>query len=246
MKDWRHDYYERYYASKPGWQDGTAAYYAMIQRHVSPDAEVLELGCGPANPTSAWLASRFAAVDGLDIGPSCLRNHHLRTVKVYDGVRWPFEAASYDAVVCNFVLEHVEDPQALQRELSRVLRPGGVFLCRTPNRWHYVALASRLTPQAFHERVANRLRALEPDADDPYPTFYRMNSLGALRKQFSRAGFSVCELYTIEKEPSYGMAHPSMFLLFLLYERLVNSDPLFRPVRTAILGAFRKESGGAL
>jgi SAM-dependent methyltransferase len=37
----------------------------------------------------------------------------------------PVEDASFDAVICNAVLEHLYDPEAAVRELHRVLRPGG-------------------------------------------------------------------------------------------------------------------------
>jgi ubiquinone/menaquinone biosynthesis C-methylase UbiE len=40
--------------------------------------------------------------------------------------------ASFDAVICNHVLEHVDDDRVALRELFRVLRPGGWALLQTP------------------------------------------------------------------------------------------------------------------
>lgn len=40
----------------------------------------------------------------------------------------PFEEASFDIVVMNAVLEHVEDAGAAFAEIARVLRPGGAFV----------------------------------------------------------------------------------------------------------------------
>lgn len=37
----------------------------------------------------------------------------------------PFEDNSFDTVVCTEVLEHVEDPFALMKEISRILKTGG-------------------------------------------------------------------------------------------------------------------------
>jgi ubiquinone/menaquinone biosynthesis C-methylase UbiE len=37
----------------------------------------------------------------------------------------PFEAATFDAVTANFVINHVGDPRAAMRDLARVTRPGG-------------------------------------------------------------------------------------------------------------------------
>jgi SAM-dependent methyltransferase len=44
-----------------------------------------------------------------------------------------FPDASFDAVICNHVLEHVPDDRKAMRELRRVLRPGGWALLLVPD-----------------------------------------------------------------------------------------------------------------
>ncbi len=44
----------------------------------------------------------------------------------------PVEDASFDAVMCTEVLEHVPDPVAALKELNRVLKPGGYLLITAP------------------------------------------------------------------------------------------------------------------
>jgi SAM-dependent methyltransferase len=46
--------------------------------------------------------------------------------------RMPFPDGSYDFLLCNHVLEHVEDDRAAMRELARILRPGGVAVLTVP------------------------------------------------------------------------------------------------------------------
>jgi SAM-dependent methyltransferase len=85
---------------------------------------------------------------------------------VADLHRLPVEEASFDAVVCTEVLEHVAEPAVVLAELRRVLRPGGSLLLTVP----FVV--------ELHE---------EPD------DHYRYTSHG-LRGLLARAGFTDIEV----------------------------------------------------
>ena len=170
----------------------------------------------------------------------CDRMRLWRTRVCWTRTSYPFADSCFDACVSNYVLEHVADPGSHLSEISRILRPGGVYLFRTPNRYHYVSLVSRLTPHWFHEAVANRLRNLGEEAPDPYPTYYRLNSRRAIHRAAAQAGLHVRELRMVEKEPSYGMASRLLFVIFMLYERAVNSSGLFAALRANVFGVLER------
>lgn len=44
----------------------------------------------------------------------------------------PFDTNSFDAVMCNHVLEHVEDDTKVMREFFRVIKPGGWGIFQVP------------------------------------------------------------------------------------------------------------------
>lgn len=102
---------------------------------------VLDLGCAGGFMAEA-LHDRGAQVTGIDpatAASSAARSHADATGRSirYDtgkGEALPYRDASFDAVVCVDVLEHVEDLQQVISEVHRVLRPGGVFLFDTINR----------------------------------------------------------------------------------------------------------------
>jgi ubiquinone/menaquinone biosynthesis C-methylase UbiE len=49
---------------------------------------------------------------------------------VADGNKLDFPDHSFDLVMCNSVLHHLEDPQKLFSEMARLLKPGGALLLR--------------------------------------------------------------------------------------------------------------------
>jgi len=235
---WRDAYLDRFYSAE--WHvDGTTEFHAMCAAHIPSGAEILEVGAGASNPTSQYLSS-LGRLTGLDVDPAVRSNGYLALARVLTANAYPFADSSFDACVSNYVVEHIADPSSHLEEIARILRPGGVYLFRTPNRYHYVSLTSRLTPHSFHTAVANRLRNLSEEAPDPYPTHYRLNSRRAIQRAAAQAGLQVRELRMVEKEPSYGMASRLLFLTFTLYERIVNSSPLFEDLRVNIFGVLAR------
>ena len=84
------------------------------------------------------------------------------------GTALPFRDASFDLAVSNHVIEHLGDAALHLRELSRVLRPGGLAYLATPNRlWpfevHYRLWLLHWLPAPLFERALRRLgRFSEP------------------------------------------------------------------------------------
>jgi len=229
----------RFYNQERGWLDGTAEFHALCKNVCTPPCQLLEVGAGPSNGTSRFLAT-LGELHGLDPDPDVKRNDALTTSSVLHGDRFPYEDASFDHCISNYVVEHVADPVTHLREVARVLRPGGAYVFRTPNRYHYVAIISALTPHRVHRLLANRLRNLPGGSHDPYPTVYAMNSQSVIRSLAASTGFDVEALRLVEKEPSYAMSSRAMFLTLTAYERIVNSTPLLAGLRSNIFAVLRR------
>ena len=54
-------------------------------------------------------------------------------IKKADVLNLPFEDDSFDAVTCQTVLIHLENPLEALREMKRVLKPNGILICAEPN-----------------------------------------------------------------------------------------------------------------
>ena len=126
---------------------------------------VLDAGCGEGYGT-AMLGEAAASVVGLDLEPDVV--DHARAA--YPDVRFeagdllslPYPDAAFDGVVSLQVIEHLHRPIEFVSECARVLKPGGVFVCATPNR---ITFSPEGIRNPFHtvEFSAADLRAvLEP------------------------------------------------------------------------------------
>src|SRR5262245_20137090 len=146
---WRDQALHRYYWDRPGWEDGTEHFHRLCRAIAKPGCRILEVGAGPSNSTSRFLAT-LGEVHGVDPGEEVLSNDALKSASVIEGDVYPFPSDWFDACISNYVVEHVADPLSHLREISRILRPGGAYAFRTPNRWHYVAIVSAATPHSFH------------------------------------------------------------------------------------------------
>jgi SAM-dependent methyltransferase len=85
------------------------------------------------------------------------------SARIADVRSLPFADSSFDAVISNSTLDHLDGPAGVERalrELSRVLRPGGRLLITMDNPRHpMVALR-----EAIPAEISRRLRAVEYEA----------------------------------------------------------------------------------
>ncbi len=93
--------------------------------------KILDLGCGN-QPYRRYLTGVVQYV-GLDYPPTreCLESSVKPEVHG-DARTLPFADHSFDGVLCFQVLEHVDRPETVLKEMGRVLKPGGVGLISVP------------------------------------------------------------------------------------------------------------------
>jgi len=100
---------------------------------------ILDAGCGNGRYLRFILkrADADALITGFDLSQRMLKRARRRipnprvSLASAELTRLPYPDASFDAVVCGWVLEHLPDPRPGLKEVSRVLVPGGKFLLMT-------------------------------------------------------------------------------------------------------------------
>jgi SAM-dependent methyltransferase len=230
-------------------------WYAGVQSHwddellrerviasLPSEAVALDLGAGAGRVTAMNFKAAGRSVFGIDVDLAISANRQIDGGCVGDASRLPFRDAAFDLIFADNVLEHLDQPALVFAEVARVLKPGGRFLVKTPNAWHYVTLLARLTPHGFHQWINRRRGRQEADT---FPTRYLANTRTALGRLAAIAGLDVASVVSVESRPEYARINPALYALGRLYERIVNRASWGALFRVVLLADFIKPTRDA-
>ncbi len=226
-----------YPAFTNNWDD--LLFRERILAQIKPDSVVLDLGAGAGIVSQMNFKGLAKKICGVDLDPRVVDNPMLDEGRISDAGEIPYGDGLFDVVFSDNVFEHLDAPLAVYKEVARVLKPGGVLLFKTPNKWHYMPTIARMTPHGFHQYV-NRLRGRAEV--DTFPTRYRTNTKGDVLRLAAAAGLMVERIEHIEGRPEYLRMTWPTYLVGTLYERIVNSTSFLAPFRILLVCALRKKT----
>lgn len=191
-------------------QDGAIIFFSRLNALLKTSDTVVDVGCGRGavqiDPCDfrrdlRILKGKVAKVIGLDVDAAGTENPFIDEFRLIEEKRWPLEDAACDLVLADYVLEHLEHPSDFFEEVHRILKPGGYFCFRTSNKWNYISLAARMIPNRLHSAVVTKVQSGREE-QDTFPTYFRCNSPGRLRRQLNKIGFQSA-VYGFETDPRY-------------------------------------------
>lgn len=206
--------------------NSTMVFYTRINSLLNPSYTVLDVGCGRGtageDPVDIRrnlriLKGKVKKVIGIDVDDAGKENACLDEFRLIEGDYWPIEDNTIDLIVCDCVLEHIQEPDKFFSEVQRVLRDGGYFCLRTPNSWSYVVWCAKLIPLKFHARVIPMAQKGRKE-EDVFPAVYRCNSLWRIKTMLKRHGVSYA-VYGYASEPWYLSFSGIAYWLGSLYQR---------------------------
>jgi 2-polyprenyl-6-hydroxyphenyl methylase / 3-demethylubiquinone-9 3-methyltransferase len=163
-----------------------------------PGARVADVGCGGGLLSEA-LAAAGAGVVGIDLGERVIEVAQLHLHE--SGLQVDYrvqssadlaraEPASFDAVCCMELIEHVPDPAALVADLGAMLKPGGRLFVSTLNR----------TPAAFGAAIlgAEYVLRMLPRGTHHYAQFLRPSEIARMLRE---SGLELDEVRGLKYNP---------------------------------------------
>ena len=228
------------------WERQLGLVDAMLAPYRRPDGVLLDVGCGIARN-----AHRFAVGFGRYVGLN-LDAEELVLARAgnpdprFEFLRGdamdmsPIPAASTDAALVLFVLEHIADPPRLFAELARVIKPGGGALFVAPNLWNLNSLVIRALPA--NARLAIKRVLTGKDEPPDYPIYYRCNTVSHMDQVAAAHGFARDRLEMLTSL-GYLFHVPGFYAWHRLTDR-VTALPGLKRFREFIFVTYRKLDSG--
>ena len=204
-------------------------YETILGRYVTPTTRWLDLGCG-RHLLSPWrqeeeraLLGRAQSVVGIDLDFQSLVDNDSIVDRCQSSViQLPFASESFSLVTANMVVEHLDEPGVMLRELHRVLAPGGRLIFHTPNARAFPTAVVRKIPDSLKKTLAYLLDGRQ--GKDVFPTYYRANDPAEIRRFAAATGFEITELNLVSTTAVFAMVAPLAALELLWIRSLRDSS----------------------
>lgn len=103
---------------------------SFIESNVKKNEPILDIGCYSSEILASLLKVGYSNLTGADLNPNLKRMPYQESIRyeVTNFMHTSFPDASFKAITSISVIEHDFDGQALLKESSRLLQPGGYFI----------------------------------------------------------------------------------------------------------------------
>jgi ubiquinone/menaquinone biosynthesis C-methylase UbiE len=220
-------------------------YEEVLNKVVKEDIKWLDLGCGH-QVLPAWrfeqekkLIEKAGMVVGIDADLPSVEKHRSVHLKLVGNISaLPFRENSFDLITANMVVEHLDNPVLQFHEVSRVLKPGGIFVFHTPNARGYSTMLARLLPEGLKPALIRVLQGRP--SEDVFKTFYRANTEADINRVASATGFNPMEIRLVASSAELAVIPPLAFLELLWIKLLLTKA--FRGLRTNLIVTLAKHA----
>ena len=168
--------------------------YRLFERKIlnalSNEDTILDAGCGRKAPILQKFIGKAFGLIGVDLEEKFFELPGIRFIRS-DISSMPVYSATVNIVISRAVLEHVENPLRVFREVNRILVMGGSFIFLVPNLFDYVSIISAIIPKNLHPAFVKFAEGR--NTDDVFPTYYRANCYSKIKNLSRLSGFEISD-----------------------------------------------------
>lgn len=218
------EYTRRYKKEHPAWDNTSIRlchFFSDIlrKRNVSGPPVILDAGCGHGNYVIDEFRKNIQWACGVDIDQSVTaKNICLDEIRFSRLEAIPYQNESFDAVLCLWVLEHLQHPDEVLREIHRVLKPGGSFIFCTPNHLSAIVTVRKMLGSGIGVKINQRLFGRQEA--DIFPTAYQANDIKTLRRLLTEASFGI-NVLGLNFDPGYTAFNEGTYRLTTALEKTI-------------------------
>jgi 2-polyprenyl-3-methyl-5-hydroxy-6-metoxy-1,4-benzoquinol methylase len=166
-------------------------YEALIRKLVTEKTTWIDVGGGralfPGNaPLSKMLAKHCNKLVAVDPSENVYDNPyaHEKTKSMFEDFQTD---EKFDLATFRMVAEHITEPKAVISKLRDLLKPDGIVIIYTINKFSPIPLITYLIPFSYHHKIKNFFWGGEER--DTFPVAYKMNTRKDLKDLFQEHQF---------------------------------------------------------
>lgn len=177
---------------KFGYYPAGDVYEATVQKLVNADTKWIDIGGGRGvfpnnNALSEVLARSCKKLVAIDPSENIHDNPyaHEKAMCMFEDFQ---TEEKFDLATFRMVAEHIDNPEAVLTKLHDLMKPGGIVVIYTINRFSPIPMLTYLIPFALHFKIKHFFWGGEER--DTFPVAYKMNTRKQLSDLFEKHHFS--------------------------------------------------------
>lgn len=163
--------------------------FSHVKKYVPLDSKLCDIGCGKGDFLYA-VRERIVEGKGIDSNVEPMEDGRISLIKSSLKKKIPLDSEHFDCVSMLAVIEHLEYPEAILKEISRILKTGGVLILTTP------------TPRAkpLLEFLSYKLNIVDMKQIREHKNYFTRE---CLKNMLENAGFNLIRFETFEVGLNY-------------------------------------------
>ena len=141
-----------------------------------PNSKLLDIGCGFNYKFLLEVEPYISEGYGIDFKVPELKNGKIKTKRIKLNDKLPFHENSFDFVIMLAVLEHLNQPIEIVKEIERILKPKGKLILTVPSR----------NSKPVLEFLAYKMKIVNEEEINDHKKYYNYKDLEKLFKQTNK------------------------------------------------------------